>query len=255
MERIVITFFSVIFFVFGATYSSSAQNRKEQISSLQLRIDSLSALLEETRHQLNDSQNQLKDKVSSALDIENRLKAELNTKSKTLQELTNKNGKLNSQVAILNDSLAKVNNRARDYSKQLASLISESDRLKADLEKQAKAVSNSTALNEALWCDLSEVNGLYTIQNPVVWDFPQVVTVKIDTKSITFNAFKQMRTYEYGMKVIDGTIHIIFGDVSEDSGDYLGGGEISFTGEGMKLSVYTGTEAEIEQVYFKALNK
>jgi predicted nuclease with TOPRIM domain len=249
------SFFSFILFFIMFSVKSFSQSKKEQISTLQLRIDSLYAVLQETRIQLNDSQNQLKDKISSSSETEARLNSELSAKGKSLQELSDKNAKLNAQLTILNDSLVIVNSRAKDFSSQISSLKAESDRLKADLEKQTNTVSNSTTSKESLWCNLSDVNGVYAIQNPIIWDFPQVVTVKIDTKSITFNAFKQMRTYEYGMKVIDGTIHLIFGDVSEDSGDYLGGGEISFTVEGVKLSVYTGTEAEIEQVYFKALNK
>jgi hypothetical protein len=87
------------------------------------------------------------------------------------------------------------------------------------------------------------------------WDFPQTVTVKIDTKKITFNAFGDLRTYEYGMKAMNGTIHIGFADVSEDTGDYLGGGVIDFISDGIKLTVSIGTEAEIEQVYFKRSSK
>jgi predicted nuclease with TOPRIM domain len=258
MTKPFFTFYSLIFcFVLVCSSSSSAQTKKEQISFLQLRIDSLSAVLEETKLQLNDSRKQLKDKISSSTETETRLNAELSSKSKTLQELTDKNAKLNSQLTILTDSVVKVNYRVKDYGNQLASLMAESDRLKADLEKHVKAVSNSTTSDESLWYYLSDVNGVYAIQKPIAidWDFPKLVTVNIDTKSVRFNAFKVMETYKYGMKVLDGTIHLIFGDVSEDTGDYLGGGEISFTAEGIKLSVYTGTEAEIEQVYFKALNK
>jgi antitoxin component YwqK of YwqJK toxin-antitoxin module len=65
MERIVIVFFSVIFFVFGATCSSSAQNKKEQIFFLQSKIDSLV--------QVNDRLKQVQEDLIFSADSLNRV--------------------------------------------------------------------------------------------------------------------------------------------------------------------------------------
>jgi hypothetical protein len=272
-------FVALLLFIFSPQLSI-AQSKKEQISILQVRIDSLNAVLADIKEQLDLTAQQLKEKTAYASDIEAQLKeskrvyqvaadnlakseirsAELNglliAKGTDLLNMTDKNGQLNSQIDVLNDSLSKSNTRLRELSNQLADVKSERDQLKRDLEKQAESSANSESLGETLWCDLSDVNGVYTMQkrNPD-WDFPPTITVKIDTKKITFNAFKELRTYDYGMKAVDGTIHLVFGEVSEETGDYLGGGKIYFTAEGIKMSVITGPAAEIEQDYFKRVSK
>lgn len=85
------------------------------------------------------------------------------------------------------------------------------------------------------------------------WDFPATVTVNIDKKNITFNAFGDLRTCEYVMNAMNGTIQIGFADFSEDSDDYLGGGEIEFSPDGIKLTVEP--ESEDKQVYFHRRKK
>jgi len=186
----------------------------------------------------------------------NELQKLLDMKSKETQEIAEKNDQLNAQLTLVRDSLAISSARAIELTNQNATLKTEKEQLKVDLEKQSELLEQSASSGNPLWCDLSEVNGVYTMQkrNPD-WDFPQTVTVKIDTKKISFNAFGDLRTYDCGMKALNGTIHISFADISEDSGDYLGGGAIDFTAEGIRLTVKTDVEAQIEQVYFKRTSK
>ena len=65
MQKIGIVFFYGIFFVFGATYSSSAQNKKEQIFFLQSKIDSLV--------QADDRLKQVQERLVLSVDSLNRV--------------------------------------------------------------------------------------------------------------------------------------------------------------------------------------
>jgi hypothetical protein len=184
------------------------------------------------------------------------LKSTLDLNKKEIETLAEKNERLKSELSLVRDSLVKTGARVIELTNQNSTMKTEREQLKLDLDKQAEALAQSPSTGEPFWCDLSEVNGVYTMQKRNTdWDFPQTVTVKIDTKKISFNAFGDLRTYEYGMKALNGTIHISFADISEDTGDYLGGGAIDFTAEGIRLTVKTDVEAQIEQAYFKRTSK
>jgi hypothetical protein len=263
-------------FLLGLT--AAAQSKKEQISTLQLQIDSVNNVLTVTKDQLEQSQQQFKetDELAKRLDAQlvllkknlqltrdsliassndnDALNSKLDLNKKELETIAENNERLKSELTLVRDSLVKAGARVIELTNQNSTLKTEKEQLKLDLDKQTEALAQSSSTGEPFWCDLSEVNGVYTMEkrNPD-WDLPQTVSVKIDTKNITFNAFGDLRTYEYGMKAINGTIHIGFADFSEDSGDYLGGGEIDFTPDGIKLTVEP--ELETKQVYFKRTSK
>lgn len=268
----------MVFFFLGLT--AAAQSKKEQISTLQLQIDSVNNVLTVTRGQLEKSQQQFKetDELAKRIDAQlvllkenlqltrdslrassndnDALKGKLGLDKKELETLAEKNERLNSELILVRDSLVKTGARVIELTNQNSIMKTESEQLKLDLDKQTEALAQSPSTGEPFWCDLSEVNGVYTMQKRNTdWDLPQTVSVKIDTKTITFNAFGDLRTYEYGMKALNGTIHISFADISEDTGDYLGGGAIDFTAEGIRLTVKTDVEAQIEQAYFKRTSK
>jgi hypothetical protein len=268
----------LVMLVFFLGLTAVAQSKKEQISTLQLQIDSVNNVLTVTRGQLDQSQQQFKetDEFAKRLDAqlvlskkdlqftrdslrassnENvALKSKLDLNKKELETLAEKNERLKSELTLVRDSLVRASARVIELTNQNSTLKTEKEQLKLDLDKQTEALAQSPSAGEPFWCDLSEVNGVYTMQkrNPD-WDFPQTVTVKIDTKNITFNAFGDLRTYEYSMKAMNGTIHMVFSEFSEDSGDYLGGGEIEFTPDGIILTVEP--ELENKQVYFKRSSK
>lgn len=164
---------------------SFSQSKKEQISTLQLRIDSLFAVLEQTRLQLNDSQNQLKDKISSSTETETRLNSELSEKSKALQAFTEKNAKINSQLTLLNDSLAIVINRANSLSNQNFSLTNERDLLKANVydQSQLAILSNQVKNFCADWIKDTELELDVRLSDIIYGDMSTYLTFKTNNNT------------------------------------------------------------------------
>ena len=141
-----VKFYLVIsFLLFGESYSVSAQSKKNQISSLQIRIDSLTALLEVTRNQLDKTKEQIEVNIASSSEIETRLKEELNLKGKTLLELTDKNEILSYKLSLLSDSLSKVYKWSIDLRNQIEVVKLERDGLRSALQNKEKESTNSTS--------------------------------------------------------------------------------------------------------------
>jgi major membrane immunogen (membrane-anchored lipoprotein) len=101
---------------------------------------------------------------------------------------------------------------------------------------------------------LDKVNGTYTLNKKDKakypdWNFPNTVKIEVkDGKRIKVGkeeAMKFEKRYEKGDTVLS------FGRVSEDSGDFLGGGEIRVNGDKIRYKEVTGSEGEIQVTYVK----
>jgi hypothetical protein len=266
--------------MFLLPFISNAQSKKEQIVELQQRVDSLNAVLVNVQSQLKTTEEQLKDRVEYGKDLDLRLsqcKSTLSSTQDSLQDSAHLNAELNktmglksaeieekkikleqsqTQLTLVKDSLAISQAKIIELNNQVKSLQLERDNLKLELAKQDASKSTTGINNMSLHIAFSDISGVYTIQKPIAdWDFPQNTTVKIDTEKISIDAFGQLRTYDYWVSTNNGVIKISFNEISDDTGDFLGGGVIQSSKEGVRLVVSTGTEGEIEQPYAKSIKK
>ena len=273
-------FFLSTSLMFLLPFISNAQSKKEQIVELQQRVDSLNAVLVNVQSQLKTTEEQLKDRVEYGKDLDLRLsqcKSTLSSTQDSLQDSAHLNAELNktmglksaeieekkikleqsqTQLTLVKDSLAISQAKIIELNNQVKSLQLERDNLKLELAKQDASKSTTGINNMSLHIAFSDISGVYTIQKPIAdWDFPQNTTVKIDTEKISIDAFGQLRTYDYWVSTNNGVIKISFNEISDDTGDFLGGGVIQSSKEGVRLVVSTGTEGEIEQPYAKSIKK
>jgi hypothetical protein len=128
MRKIILVIMQV--FLLGLT--AAAQSKKEQISTLQLQIDSVNNMLTVTKDQLEQSQQQFKetDELSKRLDAQlvllkknlqltrdsliassndnDALNSKLDLNKKELETLAEKNERLKSELSLVRDSLVRV---------------------------------------------------------------------------------------------------------------------------------------------------
>ena len=92
--------------------------------------------------------------------------------------------------------------------------------------------------------------GIYVLEKTT--EDPQYVDKKVE---ITFVGKDQIKvnkdTYEYGQEKEGAKVIFKFGEVSEDTEDWLGGGNIEVLNGKPKLTIFSGTEANFESIYKK----
>lgn len=92
--------------------------------------------------------------------------------------------------------------------------------------------------------------GIYVLEKTT--EDPQYVDKKVEIKFVGKDQIKVNKdTYEYGQEKEGAKVIFKFGEVSEDSGDWLGGGNIEVLSGKPKLTILSGTEANFESIYKK----
>ncbi len=133
-----------------------------------------------------------------------------------------------------------------------ASLVSCGETQKAEEKTVSKPVQDSVkVVTPPVEKDIIYLaEGTYTLDRTN--DDPSIVAKKIVAKITGKNKILLNKDeFEFEKEVSGQTTTLKFGLVSEETGDFLGGGAIEITNGKASLTMYDGVQAELESVYKK----